>query len=387
LLRSLLAIFLLSSLASVGFSTPILKEIKAYEDDDGVVTVFEFDSAVDEKQLSLDFIKNTIQLNIPQVKVVPSRQSTKISGSNVRNIYTYQVNDGLARSRIIYKKSTRVDSFKENALLTVNGSTVTLRIANQAVAKAVEPDLNSKPPVAMGDNEPLADESSLSLLSEEMDQKSKSEPGLVNRAEEKLSEELPLGNASGTSATIAPSSVEPVQAEAEIPVLVAPEKKAAVTHTTPWARMLIGFGITGMMIIGFGLIMKKYWKQNGIPNKHTNIRILTQHHLGPKKSLAIIRVAGESMLIGITDQNINLIKSLSLLDEEIPQDAPEHFAPALRDSERLVSDRISLSTTGGGLKSLLGSQTVDMKPDQIEGFTMKGLKEVVTQRLKGMKEI
>ena len=70
----------------------------------------------------------------------------------------------------------------------------------------------------------------------------------------------------------------------------------------------------------FGLTLgmfTKWWKKRTEKSMDTNkIRIMTQHFLGPRKSLAIVRVAGESILIGITDQNINMLKSLSLLDED-----------------------------------------------------------------------
>lgn len=69
----------------------------------------------------------------------------------------------------------------------------------------------------------------------------------------------------------------------------------------------------------------------------TQIKILTQHYLGPKKSLAIVRVAGESILIGVTDQNINLIKSLSLLDDEVPEQTPLNFEKTLETAEKVQS--------------------------------------------------
>lgn len=59
------------------------------------------------------------------------------------------------------------------------------------------------------------------------------------------------------------------------------------------------------------------------------IKILTQHFLGPKKSLAVVRVAGESILIGVTDHSISHIRTLTLVDEEIETDPPKNFQTAL----------------------------------------------------------
>ena len=60
------------------------------------------------------------------------------------------------------------------------------------------------------------------------------------------------------------------------------------------------------------------------------------------------RVAGESMLVGITDQQINLIKSLSLLDEEIPDKVPLDFEKTLKEKNITeVKDKKSEEVPGG----------------------------------------
>ena len=100
-------------------------------------------------------------------------------------------------------------------------------------------------------------------------------------------------------------------------------------------------------------------KKSKRPDSNKKIKILTQHHLGPKKSLAIIRVAGESLLIGVTDHSINLIKPLSLLDEEVPLETSSQFS-------------VSLGNATGS-------------PN--EDFSVKGIKDIVANRLKGMKEL
>ncbi|HPI39971.1 MAG TPA: flagellar biosynthetic protein FliO [Pseudobdellovibrionaceae bacterium] len=115
-----------------------------------------------------------------------------------------------------------------------------------------------------------------------------------------------------------------------------------------------------MILMGVGSF---YWiKKNAIQQKssHTQIKVLSQFYLGPKKSLAIVRVAGESILIGVTDQNINMIKSLSLLDEDIPEESPKDF------KEELVK-----KTT----------------QETEEEFSMGGLSDVVHQKMKSMRMI
>ena len=113
---------------------------------------------------------------------------------------------------------------------------------------------------------------------------------------------------------VAAQPAEKTKAEDEIPVNFTKAKKSETTESSS-GRLFLTFGLMAVFLgIGY-YFAKKYGKPKNAAQ--TKIKILTQHYLGPKRSLAIVRVAGESILIGITDQNINMIKSLSLLDDEI----------------------------------------------------------------------
>ena len=80
--------------------------------------------------------------------------------------------------------------------------------------------------------------------------------------------------------------------------------------------------IAAVMMMGAGAFIAIKRFSTKATSKASQIKLVTQYHLGPKKSLAVIRVAGESMLVGITDNQINLVKSLSLLDEDIVETKP-----------------------------------------------------------------
>ena len=78
-------------------------------------------------------------------------------------------------------------------------------------------------------------------------------------------------------------------------------------------------------------MLSKWWsKKNTKSLGGTKIQVLSTHYLGPKKSLSIVQVAGESLLLGVTDQNINMIKTLSLIDDEVPATTPNNFENVIR---------------------------------------------------------
>jgi flagellar protein FliO/FliZ len=120
-------------------------------------------------------------------------------------------------------------------------------------------------------------------------------------------EAVATGSAVDMSPTAMPTVTAPVEttkaalSESEIPLNVDVSKKATETAAGSTRIFLTVFVL--MSIIGVSYYMvRKYKLSNNINKSNTRIKVLSQHYLGPKKSLAIIHVAGESMLIGVTDQ-------------------------------------------------------------------------------------
>ncbi|MBX2987604.1 MAG: flagellar biosynthetic protein FliO [Bdellovibrionaceae bacterium] len=156
--------------------------------------------------------------------------------------------------------------------------------------------------------------------------------------------------------------------ESEIPLNL--EKRQSVAaEGSPLLRFAFGLVVLGLMAGGAYVWMRR--KARPGPRQNApQIKVLTQHWLGQKKSLAIVRVAGESILIGVTDQNISMIKSLSLLDDEVPEEAPTQFNSVLGQAQ-MRGERAEEPTDG-------------------EEFQMSGLnqiKDVVSRRLKGMRSL
>jgi flagellar protein FliO/FliZ len=139
--------------------------------------------------------------------------------------------------------------------------------------------------------------------------------------------------------------------------------------------------ILGVVGTGAFIFLRKY----SVPKekKHqTQIKVLQQHYLGPKKSLAIVRVAGESILVGITDHNISMIKSLSLLDDEVPEEAPKSFGKVMGKMEQADFSEDDNADEPAARVSFK-SRAKEMDAD--EEFAISGIKDIVSKRLKGMR--
>ncbi len=162
--------------------------------------------------------------------------------------------------------------------------------------------------------------------------------------------------------------------ESDIP-LVGVEKQQKKSESSPWFRLLSTIAIVGVLFGAATYGIKKYARRSNNPKTQgTKIRVVTNHHLGPKKSLMIVNVAGESLLLGVTDHNITILKNLSLLDEELPADVPNSFAGAI--NETFVESKNSASNKN--------------TEEQEDDFAVQGLaqiKDKVSSRLKNMRQI
>lgn len=204
-------------------------------------------------------------------------------------------------------------------------------------------------------------------------------PSLIETADVAVTNDESVAKASLTateSPTVEASEAKPVvvndkRAESEIPVF-ADKVEAKKASGSSLERLMISLVVV-CAILGASLLGLKRWSARRGKNiaSPTKINVLTQHYLGPKKSLAIIQVAGEAILIGITDQNISMLKTLALIDDEVPGVVPKNFSDELDNEETAAAAARQLAEEGY---------------DEEENFALRGLSEVrdmVSTRLGG----
>lgn len=169
--------------------------------------------------------------------------------------------------------------------------------------------------------------------------------------------------------------------ESEIPLNLEKDKKATAEGSGVF-RILFTLSILGLLGTGAFFFLRKYKVPRAMKTQ-TQIKVLQQHYLGPKKSLAIVRVAGESLLIGITDQNISMLKSLSLLDDEVPEEAPQNFGKVLGVLNNAKAGFIDAADDIEPVANSKKKVAKDLDAD--DEFAISGIKDIVSKRLKGMR--
>lgn len=354
LLVVLTVTFLLNSAGHAAGAASI-ESLSATEQGDVFAANLVFASEVGALSPKIDFINETIQVDIPNAKVKDGKITAKVDGDRIKSLLAYQLNKSTARFRMILQKGFKAERYRDSLATSSTGTGFSINLKDlaksdelsgaSAIVKNAPQELNASPEAAQIDE--VGIEAELSALSKQK----------VNTAVAEKT--IPASEAKSASADTAAKPAK----EEEIPVLSNTSEKKVKASGVSGLRLSLGLAVVALFLFGMWVAAQRWLNKKGIKNAHTNIRVMTQHHLGPKKSLAIITVAGESILIGITDHNISLIKTLSLLDEELPQEMPQNFSQSLSQAED--------SSSG----------------ESVEDFAMKGVKDIVSGKLKGMRNL
>lgn len=148
-----------------------------------------------------------------------------------------------------------------------------------------------------------------------------------------------------TAETVSQPAPEENKDEKEIP-LAATAAKSSVESSSAMGRMMAGMVVVCLLLAGVYYGTRKInQKRSGLAFNHDSIKVVAQKYLGPKRTLTLIRVSGEYLLLGVTEQNISLIKQLSVVDDEIPDLEPQEFKASVKKAQK-QSEMIDLQAIG-----------------------------------------
>ncbi len=388
----LLCAFLIACTTLTANAKSILRDVKSYRQNGSFYVDLSFDSFINASDVNTNFINETVQVDIPNGFLPQGTKTNEVNNENVKSVFTYQVGKNTLRTRLILKKNTPATTYRNNMNITAQGNILRIKLD--------EPKSKLVSKAAMLDAVPVLPPSLRSEVAKDL--KEEAMPEEVNLPNE--TKETPAVATTTSAAEITDRKDTPVASESapsvtvqteesKIPVLTKSKPKAS-TLGNPFVKLAVA--LTG--ILAFALVMgvvAKQWTRVAKKNlKNSQIKVITQHYLAPKKSLAIIRVAGESILVGITDHAITPIKTLSLLDEELPEELPASFSNSMRVLEErepaayalpaAKPDKVEIAnSTARGIRAY-GKPQVS---EQNENYSIRGIKDLVKEKLKDMRTI
>ncbi len=270
----------------------------------------------DEKILYRD---DFVQIELPGAYTDPPKQWLKVEDEFVKNIFVYQFDANTVRVRLFtYGKAInmrdRISIVKsDNSLMISYGQKpavvnkkppITAKVAAKVTAKVTaknESKENNPVPVEINLPETIEKVSppgeSYSVAgSEEVAH------NVIENQDETTALQLPAE--SGTGLLKADSLPLKQDAEEEKTVLM----KEAPGFTGSVIKMVTALGIVLSLLFAIVYLAKKYLGNRiGLTGQEQKIRVVTSTYLGPKKSIALVEVAGEKIVVGVTATHISML--------------------------------------------------------------------------------
>jgi flagellar protein FliO/FliZ len=118
-------------------------------------------------------------------------------------------------------------------------------------------------------------------------------------------------------------------------------------------QMLASLGlVVGMIFVARHLVTR--FQKGGLTNRKVpkHVRVVESRFLGPKKSLILVEVGGEYLLLGSTGEGVNLIKQIDMIESiEVVED----LSPSVKPANPLLESARSLLGCIGKRSSWWGS--------------------------------
>jgi len=301
-----------------------LKQVQVSQKENASQVDFLFDNKITAGQIKTEYLNDIIQLVIQDVSIYPAKVAA-VDSESLTKVFAYQFSPKVVRCRLSVKG--KAEDYKEKFEIETNGKVVTIKLKSTKSGVT-----QAKASAAVAAN---AKESP-----KEVAQKEVSDPELLKKITE---EPIHMAQAAPIAAAVASESKSN---SAEKTAEKTTEKKDeslskdSAISSAPILRSLgklaLFFGFFGIL----ALLAKKFLAQglqNGIKFNHATsqrpgatgimgmisrfataklsgrgklIEVIATHHLGPKRSIHVVRVGEKTLVIGSTAENINLISEL-----------------------------------------------------------------------------
>jgi flagellar biogenesis protein FliO len=303
-----------------------------------------FDGKVQKGQVRTEFINDIIQLSIQDVSVYPAKISS-VNGGNLTKIFAYQYAPKLVRCRLTVKG--KAEDYKDKLEIKAGGKILTVRMqdgshASTAAASAPATASNSVKGHAIEDIEERALLSRVMAADPAQAAPAKTAPAKT-AAEKPARDSITLSSAAPAAAAAGSEGSPNTE---NLPIHLTGNANGKLAGGKPLPSPLKAFGKMGIVLGLFGLFaygLKRYaqgksnarlgnkgasalaeaaggggWMgavsrmaKKGLGRNPKMIEVLSTHYLGPKKSIAVVRVAGRMLVLGVSNESINLITQLS----------------------------------------------------------------------------
>ncbi|MFL5815739.1 MAG: flagellar biosynthetic protein FliO [Bdellovibrionia bacterium] len=348
-----------------------------------------FDGKVGKSQARTEFFNDVIQISLNDVSVYPAKISS-VNGGPLVKIFAYQYAPKLVRCRLTV--NGKAEDYKDRLQIVTNGKVLSLRLAgaevkaDQISVQAAHPVTKAAAKASSKEDEKAADVARASAKQE----KAENQPREIEAAKADAGQAALLERVMKT----APSKPVPVSIVKDADAKDGASERSRKNSLSGAKPLPSPMGVMMKLLAVIGLfgamafIAKKFFHGKGVSigsNRNLNARlarsaggeggwmtalggfarsaaaglgrkdkmieVLSNHYLGPKKSIAVVRIMGRTLVLGVTNDSINLISQIAQTNE----------AGAAADDLELGDDEnVDLESliAQGALSSAMGKATV-----------------------------
>lgn len=326
---------ILSGSAEASSHLNLLKDVVFSKDAETLTFRLDFNSPL-KKNPSPVFYKKSIQFDFPEAFVIPAKRSISTQDSMVSQVFAGQLDPQTLRVRLVLGEGRY--EVKDNVHLERKGNSLIIRVdkepkdvldkflAKVKQAKATEPKAAASKPVETKVKpvpvSPVA--KPLPVVAPVVEEEET--PPIESKAQVEKAKPESLGN-SEDSAEAAPriteSAVPAPVAKAEAKPVNGQEKAGDFLNykdpTIPEPPSLLASGwkmfytlamVLALMFFIFYVFKKVVLKNSVLGGNDKLVKVLSTGFLGPKKTIALVEVAGEVLVLGISDDNISLLTQI-----------------------------------------------------------------------------
>lgn len=358
-----------------------------------------FDGKISKSQIQTEFFNDIIQLSIVDVTVYPAKISS-VNGGLLTKVFAYQYAPRLVRCRL--SVTGKAEDYKDRLVINTSGKIATIRINNPTTSveeKIDQVSVQSSAPMRIPSSPNTMVNHSVETNPKVKVEKTIAESDHFDTDEKKLLARVinaPVQRSNTQVVGSADSKNKPTHQK------LLGSQKPLPSISGILMKLAIVLGIFGVFVVILKKIMgvrassstslkipgvsdreivNALGNKNGVRgvfsslgrfaqhglgrlgkfgNKEQMIEVLSNHHLGPKQSIAVVRVCGKKMVLGIANDSISLISQLADNQEkdgdDFDLDRNTAFSEllTLEKSKPVMSDgvRARIRTRLEGLKPL-----------------------------------
>jgi flagellar biogenesis protein FliO len=298
-----------------------------------------FDKKIEKRQIQVDYINEIIQLSLRDVSIYPAKM-TPTSEGDIKKIFAYQYSPKVVRCRFTVKG--KAEDYKNRLQIYPDGKVIRFKLINQIseIQESKEVEIDEKQ--------------------------------LVDRVMQ-------------ASQPIAPVALVPLEKPQEAPMKV---ERAPLATGKPLPSVSSAFAKMGGVLVILGLlalVVRKLKKSAPVQDqertgwigkiKHLatqtlskdgkGIQVLSTQYLGPKKSIVVVSISDRILVLGVTQESINLITQFSDKAEFMESDDVDEFTQFLTSEKAkpvAVVNEASVPSSVAGARSRIRNRLEGLKP-------------------------